>query len=109
MSSPNNFSEVRLERGDLVDRIKNYTQRDWVAACKRLGLYVRTDAGKGAHCAVYKDDIWPPINSSSCILTLPPTMYPNIQRNQLKKIVGYGLESNKYEEKDVWKALKVKF
>lgn len=109
MSSPNEHSDVKLERGQLVDRIKNLSQKEWMRACERLGLCVRPEAGKGGHCAVYKDEVWPPESPASCITTLPNSLYPNIQRNLVKKVVGYGRSSGKYTEDDVWTALKIKF
>jgi hypothetical protein len=108
MSSPKSSSEVKLAEGKLVDSIKNYNQQDWMKACERLGLYVAPALGKGSHCAVYKDNVCPPENSQGCVVLLPRNMYPNFQRDLVKKVVLYGIQSGKYNEKDVWKALGVK-
>ena len=108
MSFPSSYREVRLAHGKLVDRIKNLTQRDWVRVCEKLGLYVPVGAGKGSHCAVYKDSSCPPEDSSCLVVTIPHTLYPNIQRDMVKKIVSYGLQGDKYTEEEVWTALGVK-
>lgn len=107
MSSRNQRSEVNLEYGHLVDRIKGYDQKDWMKACERLGLCVRPEAGRGSHCAVYSNEVWPP-ESDAVVVTLASNYYPQIQRATLKKIIGYGVLSGRYTEKDVWDALKVK-
>lgn len=108
MSSPNEYREVKLANGELVDRIKNYTQKDWITVCKRLGLHVPEGAGKGSHCAVYKSADCPPEDSSCCIATIPQTLYPNIQRDYVKKIVFYGQQSGKYTEAEFWSAVGIK-
>ncbi|KKU50168.1 MAG: hypothetical protein UX71_C0002G0139 [Parcubacteria group bacterium GW2011_GWA1_47_10] len=108
MSSPNLHSSIKLAEGKLVDRIKGCTQKDWIKACERLGLCVLPNAGRGSHCAVYKDNTCPPEDSSCCVVTIPQNVYPNFQRDLVKKVVAYGLASGKYTEGDVWKALGVK-
>lgn len=107
-SLPNSHSEIKLEEGELVNRIKGFDQKDWIKACARLGLCVLPAFGRGSHCAVYKDNVCPPEDSSCCVVTLPSNIYPNFQRDLVKKIVLYGIQSGKYTEKDVWKALGVK-
>ena len=108
MSSPRSHSEIKLTDGKLVDSIKNYNQQDWIAACRKLGLYVVPALGKGSHCAVYKDNVCPPEDSQCCVVTLPRNIYPNFQRDLVKKVLLYGIQSGKYTEKDIWKALGVK-
>lgn len=101
-------SEIKLEHGDLVNQIKGFNQSDWKKACERLGLYVLPSAGKGSHCAVYKNSVCPPEDSSCCVVTIPMNIYPNFQRDLVKKVVLYGMQSGKYTEDDVWRALGVK-
>lgn len=33
--------------------ITNLTQKDWLKACKRLGMEIDTKSGKGSHARVY--------------------------------------------------------
>ncbi len=108
MPSPESHSEVRLEKGERVARIKNYGQKDWMRACERLGLSVRAGSGKGSHCAVYTDADASAEDRNSCVVTIPTNVYENFQRDLVKKIVLFGLRSGRYAEDDVWKALKVK-
>lgn len=105
MSSISSYREVRLANGELVDRIKNLTQKEWMRVCEKLGLYVRPTFGKGSHCVVYKDNVCPPEDSSCCVVTLPYNIYPNFQRDLVKKVLFYGQQSGKYTEADVWAAL----
>ncbi len=109
MSSPSSYREVKLAHGELVDRIKNLTQKEWMRVCEKLGLYVRPASGKGSHCAVYKDNVCLPEDSSCCVVTLPYNIYPNFQRDLVKKVIFYGLQSGKYREEDFWGAVGVKF
>lgn len=102
------YNEVKLENGKLVDRIKNHSQKDWITACERLGLFVVPALGKGSHCAVYKNKECPPEDSSCCVLTIPKTIYPNCQRDFFKKVLLFGKNSNNYTEEDIWKALDIK-
>lgn len=102
------YREVRIEKGNLIDRIKNYRQEEWMKACDRLGLFVREDAGVGSHAAVYKEDCPPCDDRTCCVVTLIRGMHPGIQRDIFKKVLAYGLNSGKYSEDDIWKALKIK-
>lgn len=108
MSLPNRHSDIQLQHGHLVERIKNCSQRDWITACERLGLFPRPDAGRGSHCAVYATPDWPPQDSAACVLTIARNLYPQIQRAMVKRLVAFGLESGAYAETDVWAALNVK-
>lgn len=108
MSSPDSYREIKLKRGHLVNQVKNLTQEEWIRACVKLGLCVPEGAGKGSHCAVYKDNVCPHEESSCCVVTLPRNIYPNFQRDLIKKLLFYGISSGKYGEDDLWKILKVK-
>ena len=77
MPSPSSYREVKLAHGELVDRIKNLTQKEWVRVCEKLGLYVCPAFGKGSHFAVYKDNVCLPEDSSCCVVTLPVNIYSN--------------------------------
>lgn len=107
-STPESHSGVRLAKGKLVDRIKNYGQKEWINACERLGLHVDTASGRGSHCAVYKNATCNPQDRSCCVVTIPKNVYPNFQRDMVKKLVLHGVQSGKYTEDDVWNALQVK-
>lgn len=108
MSLPSSYREVKLKDGHLVDQVKNLSQGDWIKVCVKLGLYVPDGYGKGSHCAVYKDSVCPPEDSSCCVVTLPRNIYANFQRDLIKKILLYGIQSGKYSEDDLWKALRIK-
>jgi ferredoxin-like protein FixX len=108
MQSPSCYQEVKLENGHLVNQIKGHDQKDWMTACERLGLNVLTTQGKGSHVAVYKDKTCQPQDRSCCVVTLPTKIYPNFQRDLVKKVVFHGIESKKYTEDEVWVALGVK-
>lgn len=108
MSSINSYKEVKLANGELVDRIKNLNQSDWIKICTKLGLYVSVGNGKGSHCAVYKDSICSPGDATSCVVTLPCHIFSNFQRDLIKKIIFYGIKNSKYTEEDVWIAIGVK-
>ena len=107
MSSPSEYRGVRLERGHLVNQVKNLGQQDWINVCRKLGLHVPEGYGKGSHCAVYKNDKCPPEDSSCCVVTLPRNIYPNFQRDLIKKIIYHGLQSGAYSEDDLWRVLDV--
>ena len=107
MFSPSSYREVKLVNGEKVNQIKNKNQKDWETACERLGLYVVPSFGKGSHCAVYKDSVCPPEDSSCCVVTIPRNIYPEFQRDLVKKVLFYGLTSGKYTEQDLWEALGV--
>lgn len=107
MPSPRDYREVRLERGQLVNQIKGHGQRDWMKACEKLGLCVVPASGRGSHCAVYKNNVCPPEDSSCCVVTIPTNLYPNFQRDLVKKVLLYGLQSGRYDEDDLWRALGV--
>ena len=108
MAIPKLSSEVKLKFGILGVRIKNVTQKDWVKACKKLGLVVPDGAGAGSHAAVYKTKATSPYKSEDLVLTIVKKPYAQIQVNMVKKLVLNGIQSGNYEEKDVWEALGVK-
>lgn len=97
-----------LEYGELVARIKNYQQSDWVKACTRLSLYIPEGGGKGSHVAVYKEHNCDRSDSTMLLLTIPSHMYPNIQRDYVKKLVAWGKTSGRFTEQDIWTALGIK-
>jgi hypothetical protein len=107
-SAPSRPEEVRIQRGKLVDALKNYTQSDWVKACERLGLFVPPEGGKGSHRSAYKSSDCPMADSTCLVSTFVQKMYPEIQRDVFKNVLFYGQASGKYDEDDVWRALKVK-
>jgi hypothetical protein len=107
MFCPNHYQEIKLIYGEKVNQVKNLDQEDWIKICNKLGLYVSVSNGKGSHCAVYKSNVCPVSDSSCLILTIPRNIYPNFQRDLIKKIVFYGLQSGLYTEDDFWKVLKI--
>lgn len=108
MPSLSSYREVKLANGELVDRIKNLTQTEWMRVCEKLGLYVCPAFGKGSHCAVYKDNVCRPEDSTCCVVTLPSNIYPNFQRDLVKKVIFFGLQSEKYTEAEFWSAVGIK-
>jgi len=101
------YRETKIERGGLVDRIKNTNQKKWIEVCKKLGLVVSTEYGRGSHAAVYKQNC-PPEEKRCCVVTLAKDLHQEIQRDIFKKVLTYGLESNLYSEDDIWKQLGIK-
>jgi plasmid rolling circle replication initiator protein Rep len=101
------YRRVKIERGELVDQIKNKKQQDWIKVCKKLGIIVRVDYGRGDHAVVNKDNC-PPEDRRCCITTLTRNMHSGIQRDIFKKILAHGLETGKFKEDDIWEALGVK-
>lgn len=107
MPFADSYRSVKLEHGERIDQIKNLTQQQWATACTKLGLFVSRSNGKGSHIAVYKSATCLPSDSTSLVLTITQNIYPNIQRDFVKKVVGYGISSGLYAEGDVWAALGV--
>ncbi len=107
MSCPSHYQEIKLIYGEKVNQVKNLDQDDWIKICRKLNLFVSISNGKGSHCAVYKSDVCLVSDSSCLILTIPRNIYPNFQRDLIKKIVFYGLQSGLYTEEDFWKILKI--
>ena len=103
MSLPNSYRDIKLKYGNKVNEIKNLSQKDWMAICKKLGLYVAPERGKGSHCAVLKDAVCKPEKSDCLVVTLPCNIYPNFQRDLVKKVIYYGAVSGMYTEEDFWK------
>lgn len=102
------LANVKLQHSNLLNRIKNLTQNDWIKACKRLGLDVDKTKGRGSHCCVYEPNCKTKNTSEYLIATIQRNLYPQIQTKILKRVVCYGIESAKYTEQDVWLVLKVK-
>lgn len=96
-------TEGTLKKGHLVKQIKNTTQAKWIKVCKKLDLWVPEGFGKGSHVAVYgkKGDV----TTDNLIVTIPKQLYPNIQRDFVKKITAYGQKTELYTEDEVWKLL----
>lgn len=101
------YRQVKIDRGNLIDCIKNYTQQDWIKTLNKLGVIVRTDYGRGSHAVAYKDNC-PPGDIRCVVTTLVKHMHEEIQRPTFKKVLAYGLESGKYNEDDIWRALGIK-
>lgn len=106
MHDRDKYKQVKIERGELIVRIKNTSQSDWIKVCDKLDIIVSTEYGRGSHAVAYKDNC-PPERSECCIATIHTNLHPEIQRDMFKKFLSYGLESGKYTEDDIWKALKV--
>lgn len=103
-SLPDHYRSVKLQHGDLVDRIKNATQHDWITVCRALGLHVSPSYGRGSHAVAYKSVSCPAHDSTCLVLTIVHKPHPQIQRDYVKKVVHHGLSSGLYGEADVWKA-----
>ena len=76
---------------------KNAKQKDWLTACKRLGLVVDTTRGKGSHARVYA-----PNNP-----VIPPLTIQNSNLNPITngKIYKH-LKMMGFSEEEIDKALK---
>jgi len=61
-----------------------------------------------ATCAVYKSETCPPEDSSCCVVTLPRNIYPNFQRDLIKKILYHGILTATFTEDDLWDVLAVR-
>ena len=97
---------VKITRGDLIDQIKNCSEKDWIKALNRLDVIVSTEYGRGHHAVAFKDNC--PPTDNRCVIATLVNIQPNIQRDIFKKVLTYGLESKKYNEDDIWNALGVK-
>ena len=100
------YRQTKIEKGELIDRIKNKTQKDWIKVCETLGIKVRTDLGKGSHAVAYKNDC-PFEDRRCCIVTLQKDLHSEIQRDIFKKILTHGQKTGLYKEDDMWKALEI--
>ena len=100
------YKLTKIERGELVDRIKNKNQKDWIKVCEKLGIIVRLDYGRGDHAVAYKNDC-PPEDRKCVIATLTRNMHAGIQRDTFKKILNHGQKTGLFGEDDIWKALGV--
>ena len=101
------YKTIEIKRKDLIVRLNDKTQDNWIKACERLEIDIRTDFGRGSHVVAYKDDC-PPENSECCIMTMKRKPHNQIQKDSFKKLLHYGIESGKYTEEDMWKAFKIK-
>jgi hypothetical protein len=101
--NPDGWRSVRLQRGELIDRIKNATSDDWARVCRRIGLYVREDFGRGSHAVVYLNDTCLPSERECLVLTIPTRLYPEIQRDNFKKVLYRGVLSGTFSEDDMWR------
>src|ERR1035437_10742370 len=98
------YKSTKIKRGELVSRIKNKNQSDWIKACEKLNIIISTEYGKGSHAVAYKDNC-PREDRRCCIATIPRDLHSEIQRDIFKKILTYGEESGKHNEDDIWVAL----
>lgn len=106
MHDRDRYRSTKLLRGELVDQIKNKSQKDWIKVCNKLGVTVSTEYGSGSHAAAYKDNC-SPSRQECCIVTFINGTNQNIQRDLFKKLLTYGLSTGKYTEDDMWRALGV--
>jgi hypothetical protein len=96
---------VKLERSHLTAQIKNLKQNDWVKVCKKLNIWIAEGGGKGSHVCGYKEENCDRADSTFLVITIQKHLTPNIQTDKLKQLIAYGIESGKYTEDDVWRAL----
>lgn len=73
--------------------LSDIKQKDWIRACKKLGLEVSKKSGKGSHCLVKSP-------SSGAKYTIQNHLYPIANIQIYKKLLEWGIE-----EKDIDKAL----
>lgn len=72
------------------------TQNDWIKVCRKLGLEVRTDLGKGSHVRIYKND-----GTSRMPLTIPCHVTKTISQHLYKSLLSLG-----FTEKEIDRVLK---
>lgn len=69
-------------------------QRDWLRACKKLGLIVDCTRGSGSHCLIKH----PKTNAK---YTIQYKLYKVINMRIFKKMMDWG-----FRETEIWEALK---
>lgn len=69
-------------------------QSQWIKACKKLGLVVDTQSGKGSHVLVHHPN-------TGHKYTIQRDLHKFINMKIFKKMMEWG-----FEEEDIWKALK---
>ncbi len=74
--------------------LSDYTQKDWIRACKKLGLLVDCSRGKGSHCLVVN----PKTNKK---YTLQRSLHIYINLKIFKKLLEWG-----FPEQDLLDALR---
>lgn len=73
--------------------LSDIKQKDWIRACKKLGLEVNKRAGKGSHCLVKSP-------TSGAKYTIQHKLYPIANIQIYKKMLEWG-----YSEEEIDKAL----
>lgn len=66
-------------------------QKDWIRACKKLGLEVSTKHGKGSHCRVYH-----PKNGRP--LTIQNKLHKYISIEIYKVLLGWGFSEEEIQD-----------
>lgn len=97
----------KIERPDLLPRVKNFKQSDWIKACKKLGIWIAPGGGKGSHVCGYRIENGERTISNLVITLQQNNLHPHIQYDYVKKLITYGRESGAYTENDVWRVLKI--
>lgn len=105
--SRKDYQSVEIEHTDLLPRIKNLTQKDWIKAATKLGIWIAPGGGKGSHVAGYVSVDCKRTIDNLVITLQKNNLHPAIQKDYLKKLIAFGLEDDKYSEDKVWKALKL--
>ncbi len=75
--------------------ISDLSQKQWIKACKKLGLKVDKNSGKGSHVRVY------PLSKALRPMTIPYHTHKMISIALYKKLLEWG-----FEESEIDKALK---
>lgn len=73
--------------------LSNIKQKDWIKACKKLGLEVSTKSGKGSHCLVKHPH-------TGAKYTIQNHLYPIANLQIYKKLLEWG-----FSEEEIDKAL----
>lgn len=68
-------------------------QKDWIKACKKLGLKVDCSRGKGSHCLIIH-------LQTNKKYTLQKNLHKFINIKIFKKMLEWG-----FQEEEIWKAL----
>jgi len=96
-----------INRPDLLPRVKNLKQSDWVKVCTKLGIWIAPGGGKGSHVCGYRFENCERTIHNLVITLQQNNLHPHIQYEYVKKLIAFGKESGQYTEDEVWRALKI--
>lgn len=71
--------------------ISDLTQKQWIKACKKLGLEIDKKSGKGSHVRVY------PPSQALRPMTIPYHTHKMMSISLYKKLLEWGFEENEID------------